>query len=59
MDSAAADLTYTAKESAAETRPVHAARKLHFAIGVCKTIFLVRRIVKAVLLPDLADSDAR
>lgn len=41
------------------TRPVRAARKLHFAIGVRQTIFLVGRIFKAVLLPDLTDSDAR
>jgi hypothetical protein len=59
VDSAAADLTHTAKESSSDARPVRSARKSHLPTVVRQTIFLVRGIFQAVLLPDLTDCHAR
>jgi len=58
MGSIAANLSHTAEESDADARPVLTARKSHFTRTVCQTIFLVRHMFEAVLLPDLTDGDA-
>lgn len=57
MNSEASDLPRATKQSTADSGPVCAPRKVNFAFDVGQPIFLMRGVFKAILLPDLADSD--